>query len=277
MNTNPESLIFYRSYVDAAREAGVSLQDRALFYEAIIDYATLRQIPEFSNPILKGLFVICKANIDANVHKYEERMSAVENGKKGGAPKGNKNAAKKKGRDEQDDKTLQKAEPDKISEEKDIEQENTHGTESEEKNISQVEGNDSQIEKQETAENNPKTTPKTTINENVYDNVDDNDNKNNISNVYYFLEKEKKENKEREIIKEQPTLQERNLEFYKSLIPYVRKYGLKAIQDFYIYWGEPNREKNMLRFEMEKTWLLEPRLVRWMSQRASIEARTNGY
>ena len=210
MNTNPESLIFYRSYMEAAREAGVSLHDRALFYEAIIDYATLRQIPEFSNPILKGLFVICKANIDANVHKYEERMSAVENGKKGGAPKGNKNAAKKKGRDEQDDKTLQKAEPDKKSEEKCIEQANTYSTESEEKNTSQVEGNNSQIEKQETTENNPKTTPKTTINENVnenvYDNVDDNDNKNNISNVYYFLEKEKKENKEREIIKEQPTL-----------------------------------------------------------------------
>ena len=78
--------------------------------------------------------MICKANIDANVHKYEQRMSAVENGKKGGAPKGNKNAAKKKGKDEQDDKPLQKAEPDKISEESVCEQENTHGTESEEKN-----------------------------------------------------------------------------------------------------------------------------------------------
>ena len=51
-----------------------------------------------------------------------------------------------------------------------------------------------------TTENNPKTTPKTTINENVYENVDDNDNenKNNISNVIIFLEKEKKENKERD-------------------------------------------------------------------------------
>ena len=29
MNTNPESLIFYPSYVEAAREAGVSLHDRA--------------------------------------------------------------------------------------------------------------------------------------------------------------------------------------------------------------------------------------------------------
>ena len=59
------------------------------------------------------LFVICKANIDANVHKYEKRMSAVGNGKKDGAPKGNKNGAKKKGKEEQDDKTLPKAKSDK--------------------------------------------------------------------------------------------------------------------------------------------------------------------
>ena len=269
MNANPESLIFYRSYVEAAREAGVSLEDRALFYEGIIDYATLRQIPEFSNPILKGLFVVCKANIDANLHKYEQRMSAVENGKKGGAPKGNKNAAKKKAKDEQDDKTLQKAKSDKKSEERDLEQEKTYSTELEENNTSQV-------EEKETTENKQKTTPKTTINENVDENVYDNENKNNTSNTSCFLEKEKKENNEREIIKEQPTLQQRNEEFYKSLIPYAKKYGPKAITEFYYYWAEPNREKTMLRFEMEKTWLMEPRIERWMSQRARIEARANG-
>ena len=197
-------------------------------------------------------------------------MSAVENGKQGGASKGNKNAAKKKGKDEQDDKTLLKVNSDKKSEEKCIEQANTYSTEFEEKNTSQV-------EKKETTKNNPKTTPKTTINENVYENVDgnDNENKNNISNVYYFLEKENKENKEREIIKEQPTLQQRNVEFHKSLMPYIRKYGCEAIRDFNYYWAEPNR-KNMLRFEMEKTWLMAPRLERWMSQRARIEARRNG-
>ena len=65
-------------------------------------------------------------------------------------------------------------------------------------------------------EKQPKTTPKTTINENVYENVDDNDNdnENNTSNVIVFFRKREKENKEREIIKEQPTLQQRNEDFH---------------------------------------------------------------
>ena len=67
------------------------------------------------------LFVICKANLDANEHKYEKRMSAVGKGKKDGAPRGNKNTAKKKGKEEHDDKTLQKAKSDKKSKLKCIE------------------------------------------------------------------------------------------------------------------------------------------------------------
>jgi hypothetical protein len=52
-------------------------------------------------------------------------------------------------------------------------------------------------------------------------------------------------------------------EFYDSLVPFVKQYGKKLIRSFYEYWSEPNKSKTRIKWEMEKTWDLGKRLIRW--------------
>ena len=59
------------------------------------------------------------------------------------------------------------------------------------------------------------------------------------------------------------TIQERNMDFYKSLLPFIPKYGLQHISKFYEYWGEPTQDRRFLRFEKEDNWNLQARLNRW--------------
>ena len=48
---------------------------------------------------------------------------------------------------------------------------------------------------------------------------------------------------------EKKTLQERNVDFYQSLLPYISTYGVDRIRKFYEYWVEPTRDKvQYLRF-----------------------------
>ena len=68
---------------------------------------------------------------------------------------------------------------------------------------------------------------------------------------------------ERETFTATKTIQERNMDFYKSLLPFIPKYGLQHISKFYEYWGEPTQDRRFLRFEKEVNWNLQARLNRW--------------
>ncbi|WP_291598452.1 DUF6291 domain-containing protein [Bacteroides sp.] len=81
------------------------------------------------------------------------------------------------------------------------------------------------------------------------DNVNDNKNKN--------IEKEK-------IIKEKGlSLSERTEKFKEELTPFVEKYGKDMIFAFFDYWSEPDKAKNKMRCEMQKTWSTAGRLRTW--------------
>lgn len=83
-----DSFIFYRSFYDILKT--MSNKQRLSLYDAITTYVfnnTLLTLPEKENAI----FNFIKAQIDASLKKYN---ASVKNGKKGGAPKGNKNAKK---------------------------------------------------------------------------------------------------------------------------------------------------------------------------------------
>lgn len=81
------------------------------------------------------------------------------------------------------------------------------------------------------------------------DNVNDNENKN--------IEKEK-------IIKEKGlSLSERTEKFKEELTPFVEKYGKDMIFAFFDYWSEPDKAKNKMRCEMQKTWSTAGRLRTW--------------
>lgn len=57
--------------------------------------------------------------------------------------------------------------------------------------------------------------------------------------------------------------QKRRDVFYKSLIPYVERYGSEMIRAFYDYWSELTKSETKMKFELNKTWELGKRLATW--------------
>lgn len=76
-----------------------------------------------------------------------------------------------------------------------------------------------------------------------------------------------KDNKEKEIkvnkirTKEEIDFAKQN--FKQTLVPFLEKYGKDMINDFFLYWTEPNQTNTKLKYEMEKTWSIEARLNTW--------------
>jgi len=81
-----DSFIFYRSFFEAAEELGDP--DFGQLMRAVCSYALYGRAIDLSG-FQSSLFKLIKPQLDANQRRYENSL-------KGGAPKGNKNAAKKK-------------------------------------------------------------------------------------------------------------------------------------------------------------------------------------
>ena len=85
------TFIFYESFYNAIKaidDANLKLEA----YELIMQYGLYNKKIATNNTILKVAFEMIKPVIDNSDRRY---ITSVENGKKGGAPKGNKNAQKK--------------------------------------------------------------------------------------------------------------------------------------------------------------------------------------
>ena len=80
-----ESFVFYKSYHEAIQCLPEELQLDA--YKAICEYAITGIEPEGCNTIVKAIFKMAKPTVNSN-------LARKENGKLGGAPKGNQNARK---------------------------------------------------------------------------------------------------------------------------------------------------------------------------------------
>lgn len=81
MSVNRDSFIFYRSFQDAINEA--SEHEQLLIYRAIANYALNREEPQLQG-VAKLAWLLIRPQLDANWKRFE-------NGRKGGAPEGNKN------------------------------------------------------------------------------------------------------------------------------------------------------------------------------------------
>ena len=68
----------------------------------------------------------------------------------------------------------------------------------------------------------------------------------------------------------------RMADFYNSLIPYVEVYGREMVRAFYNYWSETNKSKSRMRWEQEKTWVLDKRLGYWSKNDKSFSIKSNG-
>lgn len=83
-----ESFVFYKSFFEAIKE--LKEKDRLKVYDAICEYALNGNESELKG-IPKAIVEMAKPVIDSSNNKYK---ACIENGKKGGAPKGNQNAKK---------------------------------------------------------------------------------------------------------------------------------------------------------------------------------------
>lgn len=88
---NPDSFIFYRSFLDAIEESDEESQLQ--LYRAIAFYALNREEPQLKG-MVKAVWMAIKPQIDANFKRYINGYKGASHGKKGGAPKGNTNARK---------------------------------------------------------------------------------------------------------------------------------------------------------------------------------------
>lgn len=83
-----EHFRFWLAYLEIAEKIE-NTKDRCEFYDAIVRYGLRDEEPVFKNNINELLFTSIK-------HSIRKSTSCVDNGKQGGAPKGNKNASKSK-------------------------------------------------------------------------------------------------------------------------------------------------------------------------------------
>ena len=83
-----ESIVFYRSYYEAIKELPIEQQIK--IYEAIFEFGFYGNELKTTG-IEKVVFNLIKPTLNSSVSRYS---ASVENGRKGGAPKGNTNAKK---------------------------------------------------------------------------------------------------------------------------------------------------------------------------------------
>lgn len=83
------------------------------------------------------------------------------------------------------------------------------------------------------------------------------------------------------IVNNKISIEEREQKFKESLLEFTRyeknpegKYSVELIRDFYNYWREPNKQ-NKMRFELEKTWDLKLRLIRWENNNFNKKPNTS--
>jgi hypothetical protein len=71
-------------------------------------------------------------------------------------------------------------------------------------------------------------------------------------------------------IESKPSLETRSLAFKETLRPFINKFGVDMVKNFYGYWSEPNQTKTKMLFEMQKTWDTSRRLENWSKRESSF-------
>ncbi len=88
------SFVFYRSFAEALAE--MSEADALELLRAIIGYGLDMAEPTVKRKYVRMAWMLIKPQLDANWQRYENGCKGGEYGNRGGAPKGNRNAAKAK-------------------------------------------------------------------------------------------------------------------------------------------------------------------------------------
>lgn len=88
------------------------------------------------------------------------------------------------------------------------------------------------------------------------------DSKKKVGNVKLGIEAKKAEQVNK-LAAAKAATKKRKEEFYKSLIPYVERYGPEMIRSFFDYWSEMTKSETKMKFELNETWEVAKRLATW--------------
>ena len=87
---NRESFVIYKNWVDAINRLPEECQLE--IYKALMEYGLTGKMPDNVSTICSAMLVSFSVSLENSINRY---LASIENGKKGGAPKGNQNARKK--------------------------------------------------------------------------------------------------------------------------------------------------------------------------------------
>ena len=105
---------------------------------------------------------------------------------------------------------------------------------------------------------NAKKQPKNNLNNLNNPNENENDNENDLKKEAILTDSQ-----EKKIKKQILSFEENKNKFMSECADFIPKYGKELIRAFFDYWTEPNKSRNKMRFELQKTWDLALRLSTW--------------
>lgn len=80
-----------------------------------------------------------------------------------------------------------------------------------------------------------------------------------LNNIQY------KETTNKETLTKDEVITQKQNAFAETLKPYLSLYGKEMLNNFFLYWTEPTKSGNKLRFDLQKTWDVARRLRTWNS------------
>lgn len=105
--TKDSAVLFYYEWEESFEE--LSDSEYRQMIQAIQKYAKSGELPEFKDRTMRSVFKLVRKAIDRNVERYDQKcLKNKENGRKGGAPKGNQNAKRKTTETTQNNQTVEK-------------------------------------------------------------------------------------------------------------------------------------------------------------------------
>ena len=79
----------------------------------------------------------------------------------------------------------------------------------------------------------------------------------------------------KQVNKEQLTIEQREANFKKILLS-IEKYSIGLRESFFLYWTEKNPNGKKMKFEMQKTFDIQRRLLTWSKNEKNFNGNSNG-
>ena len=105
--TKDSAVLFYYEWEESFEE--LSDSEYRQMIQAIQKYAKTGELPKFEDRTMRSVFKLVRKAIDRNTERYDKKCQKnKENGRLGGAPKGNQNAKRKTTETTQNNRTVEK-------------------------------------------------------------------------------------------------------------------------------------------------------------------------